>query len=47
MRKLYKEEKLDLENTTIIDNKTGEVLELKNTISIVCWYFKIGRIVLF
>ncbi|WP_439553460.1 hypothetical protein [Flavobacterium macrobrachii] len=31
MRKLYKEEKLDLENTTIIDNKTGEVLELKNT----------------
>lgn len=31
MKKLYKEEKLDLENTTIIDNKTGEVLELKNT----------------
>ena len=29
MKKLYKEEKLDLENTTIIDNKTGEVLELK------------------
>lgn len=31
MRRLYKEERLDLENTTIIDNKTSEVLEFKNT----------------
>jgi predicted transcriptional regulator len=31
MKKLYKEEKIDLDNTTIIDNNTGEVIEFKNT----------------